>query len=53
MRKLKDPTYKRFINGPLERFDYRNSASTASNISQEEAVQQLWTYLENEGYLQQ
>ena len=38
MRKLKDPTYKRFITGPLERFDYRNSASTASYISQEEAA---------------
>jgi len=38
MSKLKDPTYKRFITGPLERFDPRNTASPTSYIPREEAV---------------
>ena len=37
MSKLKEPTYKRFITGPLERFDKRNSVNPMSYVSKEEA----------------
>ena len=37
MSKLKDPTYKRFITGPLERFDSRNNGSAVySRMHREE-----------------
>ena len=39
------------IDDPYETPENPEINIDTSNISQEEAVQELWTYLENEGYL--